>query len=193
MENALGFGSFIAGSKASNSSAPSKTVTPSQQAAVTDTPVLFSPSVPPPPHHVPARSAQSNSLRAEALMTREEHWADIDDALQSSDLYQWCCRQGGLLWKPIKWDTREKESSLCDVKGKSFLIAGIQVRPKGGYFSTSIDSLTAFLHDREPAVAHCQELQTPWCCVAQFKKGITHANKGYAVYTNVAKGYDTVA
>eukprot|EP00961_Rhodomonas_salina_P137998 1856650-Rhodomonas_salina.1 len=67
----------------------------------------------------------------------------------------------------------------------------MQVGPKGGYFA--IDSLTEFLQDKEPAVVHCQELRTPRYRVARFKKSFTRANEGYAVYTSVADGYDTVA
>eukprot|EP00961_Rhodomonas_salina_P221821 2999530-Rhodomonas_salina.3 len=92
-----------------------------------------------------------------------------------------------MTWKLQKREAvRDKE-----ISGKPFLIAGLQVGPKGGYFS--IDSLTEFLQTREPAVAHCQELRTARHKIVQLKKNLLKSNEGYAMFTCVSEGYNTVA
>ena len=59
----------------------------------------------------------------------DDHGGVIDDALQSGNLYQWCCRQEGLNWRKIEWKSEERGRD--DVRGKPFLVAGVQVGPKG--------------------------------------------------------------
>ena len=112
----------------------------------------------------------------ERIAAGDNYSETIDDALNSGNLYQWCCRQEGLLWKPMTWKS-EKFESVRDkeISGKPFLISGLQVGPKGGYFS--IDSLTEFLQAREPAVAHCQELRTPRHKIARLKKNLLKLNE----------------
>eukprot|EP00961_Rhodomonas_salina_P161408 2173501-Rhodomonas_salina.1 len=40
----------------------------------------------------------------------EDHSMVIDDALESGNLFQWCCRQEGLHWKQITWKPHAKSS-----------------------------------------------------------------------------------